>query len=495
MNPRLRQFLILTVALALAAWVGAGVGTGDLAVPSLAAAVAIGAVVVRVLRLPLDAVAVGAVLFGYLVGNRGFAQFMPSPQVPLLPAEAALLIATPWAVVACAVERRWPWRLDWLQGAALAWLAVGSARILFDFRDHGLTAIRDFATVYYATFLFLALRLAGIPRVPGFLVCCLLAGIVLAGPLSLAFEANPGFFVEYIRIRGTPLLLYKSDLVYTFVAGGAVLLHHWAEGRARWWAWPLSAAMALAVMASDSRASMVGLVAALGMHALAGRWRLPAIIGSCALLGAVLLMAMAVVGGSPWAERKIDSVTMRVGSIINPSRHPEAPGAAGYKWDNNRFRLVWWRTVATETLERNPLLGQGFGADLAAGFLREYYPAEAEDFNTRSPHNIALTALGRLGLVGILVWVILVSAVVAGAWHALRRIEDPLAWGLWSVALVALVSAHFGVVLEGPMGSVPFWVTLGLAAARSAACAAGVGPDGRLPSAVGSHQSPSPPSP
>jgi hypothetical protein len=467
MDPRLRQLLVLSVALILAAWVGTDIATGDLLVPSLAAAVAVGAILVHMLRLPLDAVAVGLVVFGYLVGNRGFAQFMPSPQVPLLPAEAALLVAAPWAVVACAVERRWPWRLDGLQAAALAWLVVGSGRILFDVRMHGFTAIRDYAMVYYATFLFLAIRMAQLPRVAPFLIGCFIAGIVPLAPLNAAFEANPAFFLGNFRLHGTPLLLYKSDLVYTFVAGGAVLLHHWAVGRRRWWAWPLSAALALAVMASDSRASLVGLVAVLAMHAAAGRWRLPAIIGVCGAAGAVLLLALAVLAENPWAERKLDAVSMRVGSIVLPGRHPEDPGTAAYKWDNNRFRLVWWRNVATETWERGPLVGQGFGADLAAGFLREYYPTEADDFNTRSPHNIALTAFGRLGLVGLAVWLALVAAVFRGTWRALRS-DDPVGWGLWSVALVAMISAHFGVVLEGPMGAVPFWVALGLAAARGA---------------------------
>jgi len=35
--------------------------------------------------------------------------------------------------------------------------------------------------------------------------------------------------------------------------------------------------------------------------------------------------------------------------------------------------------------------------------------------------------------------------------------------------VIILITAHFQVVLEGPMGAVPFWVLLGLASAGSPA--------------------------
>jgi O-antigen ligase len=133
-----------------------------------------------------------------------------------------------------------------------------------------------------------------------------------------------------------------------------------------------------------------------------------------------------------------------------------------FKGDNNRFRLVWWYSVARETWYGNPALGLGFGHDLAHNFIQEYSPDASEEFTTRSPHNIFLSVFGRMGLVGLGIWCAFCAVLLRRTWRALRRDENRVQWGLWCSACVMLVSATFGVVLEGPMGAVPFWVVLGL---------------------------------
>lgn len=462
----MRQILILLGSAGVAVWLGGHLANERYFWPSLALFVTLTAVLVRLLRLPLDLITVGLVVFGYLVGNRGFAQLMPSPQVPLLPAEAALLVAGGWAFAACAFERRLPWRSDALHWCVLAWLAIGLARFPFDVREHGFLAIRDFATIYYTLFFFIARRLAERPEGRRYLAGCVLAGVVLLPPLYALFELIPEFFYQHLRVRGVPLLLYKSDLVFTFTAGGLVLLFHWARGRARYWVWLYCTVLFLAVMSSNSRASIVGLLLVVALHALARRWAFPVLQGASGALAAVALLALATFTGNRWAEERISAVSAHLGSIVNPVRAvSNLPDAGAYKWDNNRFRLVWWKNVALETWEKSPVVGLGFGADLAAGFLQAYYPAESDEFNTRSPHNIALTAFGRMGLLGLAAWVALTLAIGRAAWHAFRHDPNPATWGLWSLVLVVLVSAHFGVVLEGPMGAVPFWVLLGLASA------------------------------
>ena len=79
-----------------------------------------------------------------------------------------------------------------------------------------------------------------------------------------------------------------------------------------------------------------------------------------------------------------------------------------------------------------------------------------------------MSVLGRMGLLGLLLWL----AVTAGMVALTRRIFSQGAWdnlGLVSVAWVLWISGCFGIVLEGPMGAVVFWTVLGLANAGSAA--------------------------
>ena len=472
MNPALRNALITLACSALAVWLGFDIAEGSYRWPALFGSVALAAVCVRLWRLPFDVIVIGWIIIGYIVGNRGFAQLMPIPEAPLLPAEAALALALGWRFVLSARERALPIKRDPLNGLVLAWLLVGTARIPFDVPRFGLLAVRDYAMIYYAAFFFIAQHMAREAPARRYLIGCVLVASVAVLPIFELATAFPGFFLSTFTVKGSPLVYFKGDLAMTFIAVGGVLIFHTAAGRWRYLAWPLAAAILPYVVSSDSRAALLGAVLAAMMLALARRPRLLAWQGSALLLAGIVVTCLALFNVT-WAERKIEGVYHRVQSIVDVS------GTRAYetednsmKGDNNRFRLVWWRNVAVETLRTNPTFGLGFGHDLAAGFVREYYPESGEEFATRSPHNIAVTAFGRLGLVGVLVWAALCFEIVRRTWRAMHASPEPLGWALWSAVLMILVSATFGVVLEGPMGAVPFWVLLGLAAAGGPAAAA-----------------------
>lgn len=125
MDPRLRTALVALAASLAAVVLGWQVAEGAYAWPALAAVTIVAAVLVRLIGLPFDTIFTGFLLIGYIVGNRGFAQLMPVPNLPLLPAEIGLALATACVLVRCAFERRLPFRQDALNWAVLAWLAVG----------------------------------------------------------------------------------------------------------------------------------------------------------------------------------------------------------------------------------------------------------------------------------------------------------------------------------------------------------------------------------
>lgn len=463
MNPRLRNALVLLFAAAVAVAAGIDIANESYGWIGLAALVTTAAVLTRALHLPADVIVLGMVMFGYLVGNRGFAQLMPSPGVPLLPAEGALIITGAWAFVASAYEKRLPFRRDLLNWAVLAWLVLGSARVLFDVRPFGLLAMRDFAMIYYAAFFFLAQRMSESPAARRYLLTCALLGCALLPPLAALYEVVPEAFHE-LRIHGTPLLLYKGDLALMFTAGAAVLLFHWALGMGRSWLLIYPVALGALVFARESRASILGSVVVLGLLAANRRWTYPALLTGTLAAGAAVILALATLTNNDWAEQRLDTVSAHLSSIVNPVRGVNTVSDEGaYKWDNNRFRLVWWKSVFQETVERSPAIGLGFGYDLAHGFLQAYNPEMADEFTARSPHNIALTALGRLGFAGLAVWLCLVGCVLIEAWRSFRFDPAPSHWGVWGLLVIVLLTAHLQVVLEGPMGAVPFWTLLGLA--------------------------------
>ncbi len=464
MNPRLRNFLGVGAACIAAVFLGSEVAQGAYTWPALAALVIVATILVRLTRLPADTIFAGLLVVGYIVGNRGFAQLMPVARLPLFPAEYVLLLAFSWRLVVASFERTLPCRRDWLNFAVFAWLVAGTIRVAFDVPRHGLLAARDYAMIYYAVFFFLVQHMAREEGGRAYFRACFLAASVLLVPGYLLFLFFAPYFLTRLTVQGVPLIYYKGDLVTTFLGIGSLLVFHWARGRQRFWAWPLSAAMFVLVAVGDNRSSLLAVAVAGGLLLLARRWQYAVLQTCVGAIGLAALLALSTLFGNSWAEKKIDGLTDRMVSLADVTGSGRYESQESFnKGDNNRFRLVWWRNVVEETWATNPVFGLGFGADLARGFVQEYYPEAGEEFNTRSPHNIFVTAFGRMGAIGVLTWLLFCVVLVVRAWRAMRHTGDPVLWSLWSGALAIVVASTFGVVLEGPMGAVIFWTLLGLA--------------------------------
>jgi hypothetical protein len=462
MNPSLRNTLVALISIPLAAWMGWEIAEGSYFWPALVGAVCTGAVIARVTGHGVDTVFTGMLLIGYVVGSRGFAQLMPAPGVPLLPAEIGLLIGGVWVTLRSALERKLPFRRDPLNVAVFLWILVGTVRVAFDVRSHGLLAMRDFAQVYYAGYFFIVQALAQEPKSQRFLTGALIFAAITLLPVFGLYTLFPEFFLTQLVLLGSPVIFFKGDIVYTFLTVGALVLFHWADGAHRRWAWPVACVLFFATAAGDNRASIVGGAFACVLLLRHRHWKFPALQAALVLAGLFVVFGLAQ-AGNPWAERKLDAIRDRVVSMVDFSG-----GAAyrseesGFKGDNNRFRLVWWETVIKETVANNPVFGLGFGYDLAVGFVRTYYPSAGDEFTTRSPHNFFVTTFGRLGVIGVVMWGTICVLLFRLSTRVLARPEGERHWGLAVAPWVVLVASCFGVVLEGPMGAVPFWIMVGL---------------------------------
>ncbi len=465
MNPVWRDRLTALAAAVLGVWVAFHIADESWLLPTLLGSLALAAILIRFTSVEIDVLALGGLLVGYIVGNRGFAQFMPVPGLPLLPAEAGLATAGICLLWRSARDRTLPWRRDSLNLALLAFVIVGASRFVVDFPRHGFVALRDFAMVYYVAFFFATQELCREERRRRFLLACLLSAAALLPVVFTLFELFPDFFLGPLTLRGVPFIFFKGDLAPTFFAVGGIVLFLAAPVGHRLWARPLATGMVLWVFASDNRASMLGALVALAWLAWSRFRRFTLLQGGVLALALLLLAAFAGLGDNAWAERKVRSLADRAISVVDVTgafsyRHDEGDIKSG----NNQFRWVWWRSVAGETMSANPLLGLGFGHDLAHGFLQRYNPELADDFSARSPHNIFVTTFGRLGAVGVAIlgWAFAVLTV-----RTFRVTRDPqrdvVQVALWAALWPIAISSLLGVVLEGPMGAVVFWVLLGIA--------------------------------
>jgi hypothetical protein len=467
--PIWRTRLYATGGSLLAVWLGFAVAQQELFWPLLFLA-GIGALlVVRLQSLPLGTVLLGMAMLGYIVGNRGFAQLYIANSFPLLPAEFALLVGGVLLIVQCAFRRELPFRRDALSLALIAWIVICASRFLFDVRLYGFTAVRDFATVYYAGFFFLAQEAVREPAGRRYLTACLLAGCAILPLAAFLSEQFPMFFLNIFTLRGIPLVYYKGDLIGTFMAVGAVLFFMQFEARRQWWTLAASLGLIGAALATNNRASMLGLIIVTVLLAIGGRWRFAAVQVVAGTGAAICMLLVAHLTDRPWVQTPLNGLYERVISLADPlGEHTYSSEDAFDKGDNNLFRYVWWRAVVDETWGGNPYFGLGFGYDLADRFVQEYLPETGEEFSTRSPHNVLLTLFGRTGVAGLVSFLVVIGLMTQRTWRAIRHESSDNA-GMWCGAWIILVSACFGVVLEGPMGAVVFWIMLGLANSASAA--------------------------
>lgn len=135
------------------------------------------------------------------------------------------------------------------------------------------------------------------------------------------------------------------------------------------------------------------------------------------------------------------------------------------------WRLIWWSRIVHYTFF-GPYFwqGKGFGKNL---IVEDGPPGVTkEDLATRSPHNGSMTVLARMGVPGLVVWVLLNALFGGRLFRAYRRATrlGKQFWAridLWLFCywLAALINMSFDVYLEGPQGGIWFWSLIGFGVA------------------------------
>jgi hypothetical protein len=476
MSAAIRSIIIGVIGLLVAIVLGSELGTGFRIVPlSLAIIVVLFALYKLFLKaLRLEALLLGILVFGYIVGNRGFAQLSLAPNSPLFLGEMGMVACVGILGARLALKREQIFPKTPLSWAIRAFLFIGGVRLFCDIFLHlspanTVTTIRDSAVVYYSLFFFIGYKVGQDRLGRGLMEKCVLISCIALLPVFLIqFVIAPDLFYR-MTFRGYPLISHKGDLTATYLAFASFYFFLYpSRGAIRLLLRILAIVFFLGIFVVTARAAIVGLIAAALLLLMARRPQFVLAQICVAVVG--LTIAGALHLGSTGDESDVyTKVTDKLESMTDFSGSRNYRGEVGdYSADNNQFRTVWWRTVSNETLRKGPIFGLGFGYDLAAGFLRNYYSNRQDvNWDVRSPHSVWVTIFGRLGIVGLISFATIVFFLIRGARDAARRVArgethvSTLAF--WTGAIIILGSASFGVVLEGPMGGILFWTFLGLA--------------------------------
>ena len=134
---------------------------------------------------------------------------------------------------------------------------------------------------------------------------------------------------------------------------------------------------------------------------------------------------------------------------------------------NNMWRFLVWQRMAHDCKE-HPFTGRGVGRPWFYSSLYQSGFHYGDDREGLDPHNSYLNILFRYGGVGLGLFLAGLGAVLAAAWRGLRVSGgDPLLEAALLYLFYTLIFAFFVVSLEGPSYAMPFWMALGLVAARA----------------------------
>lgn len=296
--------------------------------------------------------------------------------------------------------------------------------------------------------------------------------------LSVTKDALVGPGPPFMPGTGIPLLSAKPGDLGVHLTGVAVLalvLRRADRGWAFWAVWLVSLAMVAAV----SRGGFLAVVAAFAVVSTLD----PSRLGRRVAIGATVLAAAAAVtitlavalDTEPQVAMTTRERTLSPRQLVENLLSITGRQSAGDLSDTRSWRLEWWENIVDYTIfGRYFWTGKGFGVNLADD--DGFQVASPDEAPLRSPHNVFMTVLARMGVPGAALFGLLLASfaatLVRGYWQAQKA--GALDWAglnLWILAywVAFIVNASFDVALEGPQAGIPFWCLVGLGIAVHAA--------------------------
>lgn len=413
-----------------------------------------------------------SLLLVYMLAGKGAAYFSVSVGgLPLYVGEIVLAAGFAiWGLRMLHLPRQVPAAL-WV---LLAWLMLASLHLFSDWKYWGTLAMRDFAAAYYATYAFLMYALMARARtqriIEGYiwLAPLLAAGGVVTYLLThmAALPSVPGTDVPLLYVKPGDFAMYMMSLLILML----YLRPEIIRPRMEWLALCTitCASLGFFLSAIANRGGAIAGMAGLAVATLLTRHKKRIV-----LLIAAVAIALFILASQPWefsvAGREVSVDTLK--TWVRIALGDRSSSLAYQQEGRTVWRLEWWQFIVQDAWSDSHWFwwGRGFGENL--GFATGFFSAEPQT-GVRSPHNISLTVLGRMGVPGLALWltvlVLLLGRLVRSIWRArLMNRHAEAATLIWCLSFITMcvVDAHTDVFLEGPVGAIWFWSAVGYALA------------------------------
>jgi hypothetical protein len=346
----------------------------------------------------------------------------------------------------------------------LTMLCLVTAKVTLALGPYGVDAIRDGVVILYGLYAFAVIALLLekpdrlewiLQRYSGFAWVYGLSGAAVVYITSEAQRLMPIW-----PLSGVSIVYVRLGEAAVHLSGAAIFVLLGMRKVSPLWIFVMIGSIALI---SPSRGAMLSCVLPIGLAAVLGGQVKR--FGPVLFVGGILFFAAYVAsidiplpgGRSIGPEQMINNLESIMGSS-------EAANLDGTK----EWRLRWWNAIVDYTF-RGPYFwtGKGFGMGLAEadGFV---VGLETGGPIVRSPHNVHLTMLARMGVPGFFLWISTLLAWFAMLSHGLlrARLRADTEWAkifVWIIcySMAMLIDASFDVALEGPMLGIWFWSLFG----------------------------------
>jgi len=394
-------------------------------------------------KIPLDAKLLFIIILGYALGGRGFAYV--SPVEPVYIGEICLALC----MFGLMIRIRHAGLFDTsIHNLIWVYLIYAGIHLMVDYDQYRLLAIRDSATAYYALFFFAAYILFRNEAIVTVFERIMKIAIVFA-----IVQLAATFF--WFRFPG----FYPHADAYIPLTAAAAIYFLIRAAESKKIVYILIGATAVVALITGKTAGVLALFGVLGVALVFGRVKglmLPALfLGG---LGIVALAAAMIISPDFFAEHIASGDTVEAFGIAEG----EFVGLSG----TSSWRMDWWKMIWDDTTNTAPFWGLGFGSDISTAFL-----GEKMGELVRYPHNVIFTVIGRLGLIGLVIFITLFVAIgifsirfYSRYYNSPNRRDADLICP--AVVIAGMLNGIVQSTYEVPHGAITHWVCLGYIVAR-----------------------------
>ncbi|MBW4557545.1 MAG: O-antigen ligase family protein [Trichormus sp. ATA11-4-KO1] len=387
------------------------------------------------------------VLLGYALCGRGFSYWgIP----PAYIGEITLL----FGLITLSINKSIPKILKlpqtWFLIIFMLWCCINTIPY---FPQYGLDSIRDAALWYYCSFaLIIAALLVGKPHRFTFIInqyerfsriFIILMPFIWLISRTISLPRVPGSAVEIITLKPADTMTHLSTITAFFI--GSNLL------RLQTAFFILVFLINLAVVGTSSNRS--GILAFLNAFSFISftKYKNSKIWKILTILIFVILVLFII------NPEIFEPLFVRINSIFVDNQERQG---------SKEYRLEWWTYIIDTTIFGDYFwTGRGFGFNLGAGIGFDPIGGGI----VRSPHNGHITVLGRTGVPGLVLW-LLVQLSWAGtilAKYLQCRAKGQTKWAGIFLTLLAywvacMTVTTFEVIIEGPTGGIWLWTMYGV---------------------------------